>query len=483
MADFGINPNIPLGFTGGQASKPMTLNDLVSLSRNVMETSKLAELYPTLIEKTKTELASAKLKYETDATNEILKNTSAVINHPILLKLEEDPNSVPQEKVMEFLTQYGTKQAKLSGVPEKHIKDVMNEYFQIAQNDPGQLRTFFKARYLKGLDEAAKAQILSSGNPLGLSTVPANQPPFRGAGKAGVTAADMTAPISGPIRGQDLTIAPVEGSAAQISPIQGGQVAPSTQVPPVQVAQGQADKIVQPQMTDFPLMYEPPARAGIQRPKREGEEAAIKFGEDARNSLTKRQLSMTKSKDDLDQVIRTASKILSEKTLPETGAIGGIKRKFAEFTGDPTYQKLQKDIANVQQSNLQALSAGGNSVAGLELNRDAMGNVSYDPEVIIDIARRTKADLTNLDMMANGMNKHFQKFGDANAGRYMQMWSANADSKIFQLMDINRDIADPKLKQAAAAKVLEGMSPEQRNVLNQKYQRIIKLSTTGDLAQ
>jgi hypothetical protein len=132
---------------------------------------------------------------------------------------------------------------------------------------------------------------------------------------------------------------------------------------------------------------------------------------------------------------------------------------------------------------LQALSAGGNSVAGLELNRDAMGNVSYDPEVIVDIARRTKADLTNLDMMANGMNKHFQRYGDANANRYMQMWSANADSKIFQLMDINKDIPDPKMRQAAAAKVLEGMSQAQREALDQKYQRILKLTTTGDISQ
>lgn len=471
-----IKPEISLGVKGPQ---PMSLSDLLGTATKAMEYSRLSELYPTLIEKSQTETEAAKLGLAQKRVQLVTNNLTSAINHPILLKLEEDPNSVSQQDVIGFLKRYGDQQAEISGVPKKEAEKMLAPYYDIAQNQPGQLRSFFKSRLLAGLDDSGRAQVLSSGSPMGVSTIPPNQPAFRGAGKAGVTAEDMMAPI----QGQNLTVAPVQGSAAQISPIQGNQVAPSTQVPPVQVAQGQADKIVQPQMTDFPLMYEPPARAGIQRPKREGEEAAIKFGEEARNSLTKRQLSMTKSKDDLDQVIRTASKILSEKTLPETGAIGGIKRKFAEFTGDPTYQKLQKDIANVQQSNLQALSAGGNSVAGLELNRDAMGNVSYDPEVIIDIARRTKADLTNLDMMANGMNKHFQKFGDANAGRYMQMWSANADSKIFQLMDINRDIADPKLKQAAAAKVLEGMSPEQRNVLNQKYQRIIKLSTTGDLAQ
>ena len=129
------------------------------------------------------------------------------------------------------------------------------------------------------------------------------------------------------------------------------------------------------------------------------------------------------------------------------------------------------------------MSVGGNSVAGLELTKEAAGDITYDPTVIVDIARRAKADLTNLDMMATGMQKHFQKYGDANAQRFTQMWSANADSKIFQLMDINRDIPDPKLRQAAAGKVMEGMSQAQREALNQKYQRILRLTTTGDIAQ
>ena len=471
-----IKPEISLGVKGPQV---MSLGDLLGTATKAMEYSRLSELYPELIKKTQAESQAAQMGLEEKRLSAITSGMTALINNPMVVAAEQDPNSIDHQKLLGYVAEHGYNQAKMIGIPKEKADVLMAPYLDIATKNPGALRGYAKERLLAGLDTASRTATLGGAPAIGVSTIPPNQPAFRGAGKAGVTAEDMMAPI----QGQNLTVAPVQGSAAQINPIQGGQVAPSTQVPPVQVAQGQADKIVQPQMTDFPLMYEPPARAGIQRPKREGEEAAIKFGEEARNSLTKRQLSMTKSKDDLDQVIRTASKILSEKTLPETGAIGGIKRKFAEFTGDPTYQKLQKDIANVQQSNLQALSAGGNSVAGLELNRDAMGNVSYDPEVIIDIARRTKADLTNLDMMANGMNKHFQKFGDANAGRYMQMWSANADSKIFQLMDINRDIADPKLKQAAAAKVLEGMSPEQRNVLNQKYQRIIKLSTTGDLAQ
>jgi hypothetical protein len=483
MADFGINPNIAMGFQGNAANKPMTLNELVGLTRNVMETSRLAELYPELIRKAKAETSSAEtgaaksaMQLAQERSNAILNGQVSLIINPLVQEAEINPNGVDRKALVNLVTQNAIIQSKNAGMDwEKQGKELASQYIEMAENDPGNLMQFLKERHMIALDAATRANKFAEGKGVGVSTLPRRSPT-----SGGVTSEQMTAPI----RGQDLMVAPVTENQVDVSAIP-GSTAQMAQGP----AQGQAQarmpvgQMVQPEMTNFPLMFEPPSRAGIQRPKREGEDSAIKFGEEARNSLTKRQLSMTKSRDDLDQVIRSASKILSEKILPETGLIGGIKRKFAEQAGDPTYQKLQKDIANVQQSNLQALSAGGNSVAGLELNRDAMGNVSYDPEVIVDIARRTKADLTNLDLMANGMNKHFQRYGDANASRYMQMWSANADSKIFQLMDINKDIPDPKLREAAAAKVLEGMSQAQREALDQKYQRILKLTTTGDISQ
>jgi hypothetical protein len=290
--------------------------------------------------------------------------------------------------------------------------------------------------------------------------------------------------MTAPIQGQNLTVSPVTENRVGISAIPGGAPtmaqAPMAAPAPIPMAAGQ---MVQPEVSNFPLMFEPPSRAGINRPKREGEDKAIDFGTTLRGNLAKRQLDLTKSRSDLDEVIRTATKIKQDAILPETGLVGAAKRKVYELAGDPTYQKLRKDIANVVKSNQDALSVGGNSVAGLELTKEAAGDITYDPTVIVDIARRAKADLTNLDMMATGMQKHYQKYGDANAQRFTQMWSANADSKIFQLMDINRDITDPKLRQAAAGKVLEGMSQAQREALNQKYQRIVRLTNTGDIAQ
>ena len=483
MADFGINPNIAMGFQGGSANKPMTLNELISMSRNVIETSRLAELYPELIRKTQAETRSAETgaaKSEMDLRLSKVKAISdgqiSMIMNPLIQQAEADPNSVDRNALVNLVTQNAMMQSKNLGIDyEKEGKELARPYIEMAQNNPGNLMQFFKERHMAGLDAASRATAFAEGRGVGVSTLPRRSPT-----SGGVTSEQMTAPI----RGQDLTVAPVTENRVDISAIPGS----TTQMAQGQ-AQGQAQarmpvgQMVQPEMTNYPLMFEPPSRAGIQRPKREGEDKAIEFGTTLRGNLAKRQLDLTKSRSDLDEVIRTATKIDKEAILPETGLIGAGKRKIYETIGDPTYQKLRKDIANVVKSNQDALSVGGNSVAGLELTKEAAGDITYDPKVIIDIARRAKADLTNLDMMATGMQKHFQRYGDANAQRFTQMWSANADSKIFQLMDINRDITDPKLRQAAAGKVMEGMSPEQRNVLNQKYQRILRLTTTGDIAQ
>jgi hypothetical protein len=483
MADFGINPNIAMGFQGSPANKPMTLNELVSMSRNVMETSRLAELYPELIKKTKAETSSAETGAAKSAMDLRLAKVKSIsdgqismIMNPLIQQAEADPNSVDRNALVDLVTQNAIMQSKNLGIDyETEGKELARPYIEMAQNNPGNLMQFFKERHMAGLDAASRATAFAEGKGIGVSTLPR-----RGATSGGVTSEQMTAPI----RGQDLMVAPVTENQVGISAIPGGttQMAqgPTQAQAPANMPVGQ---MVQPEMTNYPLMFEPPSRAGIQRPKREGEDKAIEFGTTLRGNLAKRQLDLTKSRNDLDEVIRTATKIDKEAILPETGLIGAGKRKIYETIGDPTYQKLRKDIANVVKSNQDALSVGGNSVAGLELTKEAAGDITYDPKVIIDIARRAKADLTNLDMMATGMQKHFQRYGDANAQRFTQMWSANADSKIFQIMDINRDITDPKLRQAAAAKVMEGMSQAQREALDQKYKRIVRLTNTGDIAQ
>jgi hypothetical protein len=167
--------------------------------------------------------------------------------------------------------------------------------------------------------------------------------------------------------------------------------------------------------------------------------------------------------------------------LPETGPVGAVKRKFADIVGDPTYKQLSKDLANVQISNIKAVGGSLDTVGGQQLIRMASGDETFPPDVLLSIARRADADITNLDMMATGMQRHTQKFGDANAKRFQQMWSSNADSRIFEIMNIARDVKDVKKREELTNKLLGGMDDNQRQNLFRQYNNLIKLTNTGDL--
>jgi hypothetical protein len=113
--------------------------------------------------------------------------------------------------------------------------------------------------------------------------------------------------------------------------------------------------------------------------------------------------------------------------------------------------------------------------------REASGDITYSPEILMSIARRADASNTELDLMANGLQRHSQLYGDANTKRYQQMWSTNADSRIFELMNIARDVKDEKTRMAMSTKLLSGLNDEQRQQLTKQYQNILKLSKTGEL--
>jgi hypothetical protein len=61
------------------------------------------------------------------------------------------------------------------------------------------------------------------------------------------------------------------------------------------------------------------------------------------------------------------------------------------------------------------------------------------------------------------------------------MWSSNADSRIFEIMNIARDVKDVKKREELTNKLLGGMDDNQRQNLFRQYNNLIKLTNTGDL--
>jgi hypothetical protein len=248
---------------------------------------------------------------------------------------------------------------------------------------------------------------------------------------------------------------PTGGTSAGGLPTAGAEVAPGMRLPfPVRRA-------------DQPYIAEPT------------EQKDQLAGQEYRNRLVEAQGKLTQGRRNVEEVIQTASGIGENLLFPGGGVMGRLEQKVLSAMKSSEYDMLAKDLANLALSNATAMGGAGNTVAGLDMQAVANGTIKVPPEVLIKIARRVQADQTNLDMQATGAQQFSQKFGDNNMKAYQQAWNANADSKIFEAMNITRDITDPAKQKDELTKLFPNAN--QYKDFLKKYQNIKKLAETGSL--
>jgi hypothetical protein len=232
-----------------------------------------------------------------------------------------------------------------------------------------------------------------------------------------------------------------------------------------------------------------------------GEEKDAEAGFNFRNKLIGAQSSLAQNRRNVEEVIGQVNTISGQ--LKQIEREGGkpfeIGQKIRRAFGDTNYDMLAKDLANLSLSNIQAMGGVSNTVAGLDMQQVANGTIKVPPDVLIKIARRVEADQTNLDMQANGAERFSKRFGDNNMRKYQQDWNANADTRIFEAINIYNTTADPE-KRKEQIDTLLGKKPERdkyktnaefeaantfyekkRKGFFDKYQNIQKLSKTGSL--
>jgi hypothetical protein len=196
-----------------------------------------------------------------------------------------------------------------------------------------------------------------------------------------------------------------------------------------------------------------------------------------RDSLVSRQTALSTSRRNVEETIGQAQKIANDLLAPKGGLAGNIEQKIRNAVASDEYKMLAKDLANLQISNLAALGQGGNTVAGMDLTKVASGDITVPPDVLIKIARRAQSDMTNIDMQAQGAQQFQQRFGDNNMKAYQQAWNANADSKIFEAMNLTRDITDPEQLKTELDKLFP--SKAKHDEFLKKYRNLKRLSETG----
>jgi hypothetical protein len=451
MPDYQFNTNL-----GPAQQQGTSIADMVNLARGVQAYQQAEQANPLAIQRAQMEIQQAQqmnplaVQKEQEAVNQArlgtqqkgleLNEKQTGILYGLAGGVINDPRmkSGKKDEVMSALEE-AKNRAVTYGLPAGVVDGVFNPLFEVSKTKPEKMQDVLKNIIQTGIG-------------------PVNQQ-------------SLQTPQLATVGGAPATYVTGTGTA---TPLNIGGAQPSQAAPALEV--GNKPQGVTP--TQMQLSY-PVRRAGDIRPFAPNEQIDAEKGVAYRNSLTTRQTDLSTARRNLDEVIKEAGNIKKED-LFSSGALGALTRTVKGAIGDPKYKQLSKDLANVQIANIQAQGGSMDTVAGQQLQRMANGDETFPPDVLINIARRTYSDLTNLDMQASGAAKFAQKYGDSNLNTFKRMWSSNADSKVFEAMSIFDNVKDPAKRKEEIDKLL-GSNPQQRQEFFQKYNNIKKLTQTGEL--
>jgi hypothetical protein len=229
--------------------------------------------------------------------------------------------------------------------------------------------------------------------------------------------------------------------------------------------------------TPLPLKY-PVRQAGDVSPQLPEEAADRESGQKYVNGLASRRADLSTANRNLDEVLAKAKSLQANTISPSSNAVANLGidvlnkgiRAVHNWANDPDYLELSKNLANVQMSNMAAQGGSLDTVAGQSLLAHANGTSVYPPEVLSDIAKRAKADLTNIDLQGQAAQKFAQKYGYNNMNTFKQLWGNNADSKLFEMRAIYNDTSMSDQEKKDARDKLLGITP---NMSAQDKQKLI----------
>lgn len=405
-----------------QQSQVMPLQDLVNLGRTSTALQKEKALLPAQIEQGQAQAQTATMQADTAKLDNAYKHITSIIQQQQTLLTK--PNLTADD-----IIKTAKEQGKRFGAPPEAIDQALAGMPK--DGNSSELRAFLATNLAKTLSSQAQLERMY---PSGIlpGQIPSNYQPAPAEGAAGVVGAAGGAPV---------------------------------------------EEYSKPEKPSYPIPV-----AGQPRAQLPSEEGDRQFGEKARMGLTAMQQNYPAIRQNYDKLVDQTQKIAGGSFFG--GAAGTAERALKAKIGTPEYQQLSKDLANAQIAQIKAEGGSLDTVAGQSLSAHANGSVTYDPAVLLDIARRNAATLENKNAQANGLKVASEKFGDANAKHFLSMWNKNAnDNSVFEMKYIFSHAKSPEQGVEEVKKYIKesGLSEAKRKELATKYLNLQKLETTGTL--
>lgn len=482
--NININPEIALGI---KTPDSMTqLGNLLNIARGAQQYQQAAQLNPLEVQAAQVELQKQQGLLEPTirqaeaqaGTAELGLNTAQLNLAGGLLTGLEYSDAFKKGNIPELTSQLKTMQTILEAnkVPVANTFGQIND--MLKNGDINGVRSFV-SNLRTGLVsasekfQAAQPQLTTSGGqpaiftPGGPQAGQISTPQYPGMGGTQMP----TQPQAPAGQTGSFPVQPAPKAQAQPLPAQGGVTPQAMGMPP------EAAELSKPVAPQYPVRR--PGAPGSTAPVLANEVRDTEVNTAYKNALIGRQTELATARRNIQETLKVAGE-LEQQNWFKTGAPADVERKVRQFFGEDRYKQLSKDLANIQISNIRAQGGSMDTVGGQQLMRLANGDETYPPKVLIGIARRADADLTNIDLQATAAAKFAEKFGENNLNSFKQMWSKNADSKVFEAMNIYRDEKDPAKAKQMIDKLL-GDDKKQRKIFFQKYQNIQTLIKNGTL--
>ena len=451
-----------------------------------------------------------------DLLNKKMKNIAssqiAMINNPLILQAEKNPDAVDKNQLVDLVMRNGMTIARDLGIKPEEAKALLQPYVDIATNDPGQLRGYFKQRHIAGLDEAGRTSALSpsgvgvttgtqsqvtstnefSGVPIGqalpgtavkLELMPNEQVVQDTQGNQFIASRDNQGKIS---------IRPLTGGGVQNAPAPVGSPVPNVRnMPPAAAAPrpsaaGQNAPAEAPaNVPDYSQPVQP--RFPVRQPGQpvfnllQGEKNAQTEGGAFLQNVIKQRDAVAPVRNNLEKIMLKTDQLLAKAGF-EAGKGLQVEQYLTKLVDDSEYKELNKQFANLQAAlignNPQAMSTD----AGKQMAAAQTGSEVYPPKVLQKIIVQLHGEMENRDRQGVAADRYARKFGESNMASFTQMWSNNADNKVFELMSLPKLVKDPQMRAKMADEIIGyPKGSEQRKIIEQKYLNVQKLIKDGTL--
>lgn len=338
---------------------------------------------------------SAKLDFANKQVNAVAGRLTSLINNPLIITAEQNPQAVDSAKLMDVVKKYGEEQASSLGIPKDKADQLLQPYLEQTKNPAG-IRQFLKDKLLSTLDQGSRLTAMQ----------PSGQGVNTGAG--GYTV-----------------------QTGQFGPYAPGQILPGTafeqQIPPTQ-------GVVNPQTGATELLGTLSQRKN--QPIVTGLGPAQSAVLEAGGSVIKEDLPRTiaEAKDAPQRIgiFQNIKKLAPESFTGPTAERRQAVASFAQMLGIPAYTLETSSTDELMKNTKLLQMAGGNTDAARALAEFANPNSKMTKE---GISRVTDQLLGIEKMRLARANYLVPAQNDANA--YMQRKSdfdSISDGRLFQEM-------------------------------------------------